>query len=173
MFPFAALLCAVFIYWLYDKFTDSTFFQKVNKPLGLTLLFLLGIYLIPYQRVVVKNYHPDEFAWEEELYRLSYWLKEANEGKRDLNNHYLVYDIYNGHHEFYIHALQEKGVNISENTFLEPEPGDSIIVCEWPTIAKIDSMYTFEVLENEQNVFRMLITGEKSNIPSSNQGFQR
>jgi hypothetical protein len=164
MYPFVGLICAAFVYWLYEKYTESGFVMRLNRPFIALLIFLFGVYLIPYQRIVSKTYQPEEFVWEIELYRLSYWLKEANKGKRDLDDHFLVYDIYNGHHEFYIHALQEKGVNFSEKTFLEVEPGDKIIVSEWSTLGKVNTYYEYELLEQEENIHRMLVTAKTDSL---------
>lgn len=162
MFPFIAILCALFLFEVFNFFIKTNFFQNIKSPLPAFLLFCIIAFTIPYSRVISKTYRPSEYEWEAEFYNVSYWLRAANEGRRDFNNHILVYDLYNGHLEFYVNSLQDQGVNFKEKNFLQVSTGDTIILSEWSTYAQIEKRFNFEVLEREENVFRMVLLERKT-----------
>ena len=161
LYPFLAILIAVFIFYVFDLLQN---FRWINQTLTVNVtpfifLFLIGV--TPYQKMVDKTYKPKEYRWKKDFYEMGYFLKDAVNGKYDLNHQYLLYDGYNAHHLFYVKILSDKGIQISFKDWRRLEPADIAIAHQDHVKHYVEEHYEHEAIHAEGNVVTYKIYGRK------------
>ncbi len=163
MFPFMAILIAVFIYQIFILLKKSNLVSGIYVRNVLPYIFLFILFYHPYQSTIDKVYFPKESGWDINSYRISYFLKEALQGKHNLDKHILFYKGYNAHLLFYKYLLTEKGIDIAIEENPELKKGDSVIVSQPETDQSITEHFEYETLLADNNLKVYRITGVKQN----------
>jgi len=102
-----------------------------------------------------------EYPWDADYYQIGYYLKDAIRGKHDLRDQYMVYNDYNAHNLFYIHMLNERGVNTKTKNVKLIEPGN-VVFTSYPSVKDyIQLYYEFEVLAENDYVTTYKIYARK------------
>jgi hypothetical protein len=125
-------------------------------------LFLFLIFITPYQKIFAKTYMPKAYGWNNrDFYEISYYLKDAICGKRDVNGQFVLYDGYKTHLLFYLKILNDKGVRIAFKNWEKLEKGDSVITYQNNVKQYIEEHYSFDVISREGNVVNYKINDRK------------
>lgn len=161
LFPFLAILIAVFIYYVFQWLDNVDWFKHTLAINLMPFIFLFLVGIVPYQKMIDKTYLPQEkYPWEEEFYEIGYFLKSAIKGQYDLNDKYILYDGYNAHVAFYLHALNHKGVNVSFKDWQKLDTGDTVVAYQNQVKQYVEENYEFDKIYTRGNIATYVI-GEK------------
>lgn len=165
MFPFMAILIAVFVYQIFILLKKSNLVSGIYVRNVLPYIFLFILFYHPYQSTIDKVYFPKESGWDNDNYRISYFLKAGLSGKQDINGHILFYKGYHAQLLFYKYLLAENGIDIAIKENPELKKGDRVIVTQPETDQQIIECFEFETLLTDKNLKVYKITGVKLNQP--------
>ncbi len=162
LYPFFAIICGTAVYWVFSLLRDAAY---VNRAFGFYIIpfvFLVIVFLHPYEKIIDKVYFPKENESEINETHISYFLKEAVNSQRSIKQHNICYDGHNAHLSFYLSLLNEKNqqVGFKDKRFLVP--GDLVIASQYDVQQYIEKHYSFEVTNTYYNVKTYTI---KSSIP--------
>ena len=129
LYPFLSVLASVFIYFIFSFLKDEKRISHYLKYNVIPFVFLFLLFIMPYKQVINKTYKQVEYSWDEDFYRINYYLRDILKGKRDVDNFTILYDGYLAHTLFYLNLLNEKGKNISLN-ILNENVGDISVLNE-------------------------------------------
>lgn len=163
MFPFMAVLIAVFVYQLFILLKKSNLVSGIYVRNVLPYIFLFILFYHPYQSTIDKVYFPKESGWDNDNYRISYFLKEAVSGKHVINGHILFYKSYHAHLSFYKYLLAKNGVDLAIEENPELKEGNSVIVSQPETDQHITERFEYETLLSDENLKVYRITAAKQN----------
>lgn len=152
LFPFLSFAIAFFVNFVFELIKNSS---KINETINynaLGLVFLFLVFYTPYHKIFLKTYQPTEYSWETEFYRIGHYLKASIAGKHDLNGKAIVYDGYDLQHLFYVHILNDKGVNLSRKSIRDLKTGDQIIACQDTIKNHIKKYFNYKELEKYHSV---------------------
>ena len=96
------------------------------------------VVVLPYHRIEKFTVWRQEDESDKATYAATYYLKEALDGKRDVNGQFLLSFSYDAQNDFYLRALQTKGVKIAYKTVDTVASGDEVIVHEPETMAALN-----------------------------------
>lgn len=161
IFPFLAILIAVFIEFIFHLIQDSDYINQTLKINILPYIFLFLITIAPYKNIVNKTYKPQESSQDKEFYEIGYFLQDAVKGKCDIDGYYLLFDGYNAQIQFYLNILNDKGINISFKDWKNLDSGDKVITYQNNVKQYINEHYTFEKISEIVNVQKNKIIYEK------------
>ena len=164
LYPFLAIIIAMFVHLIFITIKDFKAFSNNLKFNILPYIFLFIICINPYSEITNRTFTPKVFSWEEELYRIDYYLKDAIDGKYNLNGYTLLQNDYGAHNQFYINILRDKGVNINYRyDWKNINVNDIIIAHQQEVKVYINQKYSVELIYNYYNIFIYKINGKLSN----------
>jgi hypothetical protein len=161
LYPYLSILIAIFIFYIFDYLQKNSWFNQSLSVNIIPFIFLFLIGIEPYKKIIDKTYKPKEYGWDLDFYEISYFLKNAVNGKYDLNHHYLVYEGYNAHLLFYIKILNDKGIDISFKDWSKLLPNDTVIVSQHYLKEFIEKNYDFKLINACGNLLIYKIYGTK------------
>lgn len=125
LIPCFALFVAILIYELYKKISPEGL--QSWKNFALSLLLLIGVFVMPYTEITQKFYKPER-NWkshEKELY--GYFMRKHPQ----LDNYFVCNIGYNAASKFYIDLFNQKGYTIGRFHPLKLQPPESLLlICE-------------------------------------------
>lgn len=160
LYPFLSIIIAIFIYFVFQMIDNLGW---INQRLSLNIapfIFLFLLFFNPYQKTFNYTYTPKEDDASKYLFELSYFLRDAANGKHNLDNHYVLYDGFNTHYLFYLKVLNGKGINISFKDWKQLEAGDLVIAQQQHIKQYVEENYKFESSNLKQNVVKYNIYGK-------------
>lgn len=128
MFPFGALFAGIFITLMFEFLSEVDFFERKLTFNIAPYLFLLLLFGNPYRAIFYYTNYPTAVEGDLKSYGAGFYLKEAREGKRDLDGHFILHSDYNAHYTFYTDILAERGMKISFKNIHEVQPGDLLLI---------------------------------------------
>ena len=147
LYPYLALLVSIAIYSIYKLF------NKLQKNI-VPFVFLFLIFFAPYRQILAHL----QDSWEgANFYAITNVLREALNGRQDVNGYYLLDDGCNLQHMFYVKVLQGSGVDISFRDWRVLHSSDYIIVREEEINKYIKPNYSFRIIEATNKVFKCKI----------------
>jgi 4-amino-4-deoxy-L-arabinose transferase-like glycosyltransferase len=147
IYPYFSLLIAVFIYSVFDFIRNSEWLNNNFKPNITPFIFLFIILITPYREIIGKTYIPKElYSWDNDFYEMGYFLKNAVNGKENVDNYFLLYDGYGAQNEFYVNILNDKGINISFKDWKTLKEGDKVIVQQQSIKDFIEQNYSYNII---------------------------
>lgn len=162
LYPFLAIIIAIGFKTILDAINSSTYSIKVLKVDILPFVFLFVICINPYVDAMNRTASSKVFPWEEEFYRVNYYLKDAIKGKHDLNGYTLLNDNYGAHNTFYINILRDKGVDINYCDDWKNLTVNSRVIAHQQIVKDyINQNYSVEVIDSYYNIFFYKIVGKK------------
>lgn len=148
----------------------KTIEEKITiKPIVLQYVSIFLIFFYPYKTIVNETYNPHEYSWDADYYAISYYLRDAKQGVRNLNNYHLCYtgysvqEAYCAQNLFYLNILNDMGQKIDIQSNINLQPADKIIVCEKPVEDSVLSKYNCTFLGNFGNIKTYRILNFKNN----------
>jgi 4-amino-4-deoxy-L-arabinose transferase-like glycosyltransferase len=153
MFPLMAMQIGIFIFQLFVNVTEIFPPTKHNI---LPLAIVSSIFIYPYYKIGAKVYNPSEYAWDN-MYPISYKLKDAFHDRTSLNNHVIAYKDYDQHFRIYIAALRNKGQRITLKDPLHLAKGDTVLASEKEVFDVIEKKYDVQLIKNDSNVRTYLV----------------
>lgn len=164
LYPFLALIIAMFIHLIFSFINESEIFSGLLKFNVLPYVFFFLIAINPYVEITNRTFSPKVFPWEEDLYRIDYYLKDAIDGKYDLNGYTLLQNDYGAHNLFYINILRDKGVNVGyKYDWKNINVNDMVIAHQQEVKDYITKNYSVDVIKSYYNIFFYKINGKQSN----------
>jgi hypothetical protein len=168
LYPFLALISAIPIFWIFAFFRNSIEIQRQFKFNIVPFVFLFLVFLVPYKKIIAKVYLPKEEPHEQTAYKFSYYLKEAVNLKRSVNNSYVCYDGHNAHLAFYLVQLNSLGQKISFKDWRDLAKGDVILTNQHHIQDNVENKYLFQLIETYDNVKKYLILGDVVHLKAIN-----
>lgn len=152
VYPLIALLIAITVRQFYVFLKKKAFLrQRINEQ-RLYYLIVVLLLLYPYGSIVNSIYHPHLYPKRHRFYEITRYLQSASHGNIDLNKQYILYKGSNPHNLFYVHLLQDRGIDIEYKDWTMLEPGDVVIVSQDELKTYLSENYFFEVLSEEGNI---------------------
>jgi len=165
LFPFLALLVAVFVFYLFELLAEAKIFRRSLEKNLIPYLFLFLVMVTPYQVIYQKTYLPTEYSNYYAYYEISHYLQRALKGKEDLEGRYLLYEGYHAHHTFYINILKDKGVNTGVKSWRELAAGDDVFTDNEDAKEYIDAHYDHVETGSRGNIQFYQILTVKTEAP--------
>jgi hypothetical protein len=160
MYPFLAIIIAMFIHLIFIYIRDSKFFVDLLKINVFPYIFLFIIFIYPYSEIIKRTNTSKVFPWEEEFYRVGFYLKDSIKGKTDVNGYTFLQNGYGAHNMFYIQILRDKGININLNyDWKNLNINDMVIIHQQEVNDYINHNYSVETIKNNENIFFYRIKG--------------
>ncbi|NNC85853.1 MAG: hypothetical protein HKN75_07195 [Bacteroidia bacterium] len=163
VFPYLALLITVFIYFVFKFLENSKWIQESLKFNIAPYVFLLLIFIMPYNAIIEKTYKPQESTPGKKFYEIGYYLQDAVDGKHDLNGKHFLNFGYNAHNNFYLNILNDRGVNVKVKDYEKLEKDDIVIYQHEHIVWYVATNYVYEELERIGNVYTCKIINRKAN----------
>jgi 4-amino-4-deoxy-L-arabinose transferase-like glycosyltransferase len=160
IYPFIAILVAVFINYVFDLIINFEWFKKTLRTNIAPYVFLFLMFFFPYQKIFDKTYNPKKY--DSKFFDLGYYLKDAIKGNQYVDGYFIIFSDYNAHLDFYVKILKEKGVNVSFKNQKNLEIGDVIIVQHIVDKINIESNYVTETISETGSVVKLKIVEKKS-----------
>ncbi len=148
MYPLMALALGVFIDSMFASLRQHRF-GSFSTPLLLVIVYYLTFYF-PYTTLTHRSLFPEEPNPHEQ--QAAIILQQGLEGKRDLEGHRFCIEDYNAQNLFYIRAMQNEGKDIRYAYPSDFRPDMIVWAYQDQPKKMIDKLYTFEVLEEHQNL---------------------
>jgi 4-amino-4-deoxy-L-arabinose transferase-like glycosyltransferase len=130
MFPLLALIAAIPVYLVFMFLKKSSIITRVLRFNFLPYAFLFMIFLFPYAKIIDKVFLPEEYEWDKHLYRESYFLQDAVDGKKSLDGRELCYRGYNAQLLFYANILEDRGEQVVFRDWTCLEAGDRVLASQ-------------------------------------------
>ncbi len=157
LYPLMAVIIALFLVQIPRML--ASLLRKKNSLIHATgLLLLAAFFIIPGISVIRKVKSMHEYSWDEELYAISYVLRDPVKYPEIMNNHpfSIVFTDYFGHLLFYTEKFQvqyKKTIPIIRAEKITP--GQNVLISETVTLEKINSLYSYDV-RFQQGKLRLL-----------------
>ena len=151
VYPLLALVIGIAIHnLLYQLFSNR--FKNVYR-IALTTIVIALMFFIPYRMMVDRVFKPKEYSWDEDYYRLSYFLRDKAQSGQQLHNHILVDTVYCAHNKFYMNWLNYNGSSIDfAHRMKYIKPGRTVIVHQNNVVEFVRTRFEYELLEEFHNV---------------------
>lgn len=158
LFPFMAIIISVFVYQVFLMIKNSSVIKNLYAKNVMPWIFLFLLFYNPYQSTLDKVYFPKELEYEKDEYRLSYYLKDALKGKKDVNGSIIFYKGYNAHLLFYQRLLAERKIHVSLTEKPALKTHDIVLVAQEETNKTIQSIYVCDTISADFNlkVYRII-----------------
>ncbi len=158
IYPFLVMQIGWFLYNIL-KFTISFISHNYFKKFA-ALLILALLFYIPVNNGLKWIHDFKEFPWDVEPHQPGYWLKNAMERKRNLNDHVVLYEGYSGQIDFYLNRLKKQGIT-TELKFQATglNKGDKVLVNQQKIELQLKDKYSLQLLEEKYGCRLYLITG--------------
>lgn len=161
LYPFLSIIIGVFIYYIFQLLKNNNWLKKKLAFNVVPFVFLVLVFISPYQKIFEKTYKPQEYPWHKEFYEIGYYLKDAIKGEYNLDGKYLLFDGYKAHNRFYLNILNDKGVKISFKNWKELDKGNVVITSQNNVKEYVEQHYKHEVLSEKGIVKTYKIHGRK------------
>jgi 4-amino-4-deoxy-L-arabinose transferase-like glycosyltransferase len=163
LFPFIAIVVTVFIHFIFNSLENASL--KSNFP-ALTYniipyVFLFLVFINPYQTIISKTYYSKEHPYDEEVYQISYFMRNAIKDPQKVDNCYVAMDEARDQLFLYLKMLQKKGANISFKRRGELQAGDTVIACEHSMKEYIGENYEYQDIEKYKNITKYKLISKK------------
>lgn len=161
LYPYLAIIVAVGIHYVFELLEKV---EQLGEALTMNVIpyvFLFVIFVTPYQRILKNTYWPRYPANQMHTYNQSYYLKNALLGHHDVDGYRVLYKGYNAHLSFYIHALQDKGVDIEILNWKKIPPNSHVLVNQQEIKQYLNHHYDCTLLGETADVQRYLIHNKK------------
>lgn len=152
LFPVLSILVAIFLHYVFQYLKSVEFIRKTLTTNVVPFLFLFLVMIIPYKKMINRTYNPQEQKWRKDFYDIGYYLRDAVDGKHDLNNKLLVYQGYYAHNLFYINILKDQGVDIDFKNRTKLQAGNVVIVPQQEARDYIEKHYDYKILRTDGNI---------------------
>ena len=106
-------------------------------------------------------FKPKEYKWDQEIYNISYYLRDLLSSGENMDNVDLLHKEYDAHILFYINLLKENKQNIRLIKTDDLKEGQIVIAHQTEVIDKIENNYEYVILEKKQNIVKYKITHKK------------
>jgi 4-amino-4-deoxy-L-arabinose transferase-like glycosyltransferase len=159
MYPFYALIMALFLHFIFDWLKNSPWTAKTLGANVLPFVFLFLVFIRPYHDVFMRNYESKEEPWDSEFYHIEYYLRSTVRGEADIKGMDLVYQGYDAPTLFYLNILKERGVTVNYRQMHELKERDVVIACEDTVKNYLRNHYRYEERQAVGAVFIYTITG--------------
>lgn len=162
IYPLLSLVTAFALYWMLEALLEYE--AKWSKfPTKILAYGLVLAFCIPSYNQILNEETSFSERNDEPFYDVSYYLKEALDGQRDLNGYLFVYEGYFPHNLFYINQLRDyKNVDIQVVRKADTlEKGDKIIIYQETIKEDINNYYEYDIIEEYKSARVLLITGRK------------
>jgi 4-amino-4-deoxy-L-arabinose transferase-like glycosyltransferase len=153
LFPLLSLHIAMLLYQLYTFLKHINFFNRY--PFA-AIIVVSVIFIYPYQRILRKVYHPQEYSWDN-MYPISQLLQNAFHNKMSMNNTVIAYKDYDQHFKVYTDALHDRGEIINYKQPEKLSAGDTVIASEKEVYQLIESRYKVDILKDDREIKIYLI----------------
>lgn len=161
MYPFIAILISVSIYYIFNLLKNSNVINQTLTKNIIPFLFLFIVFITPYQNTINNTYKPKEHPWAKEFYEIGYFLRDAVNGKYDVDGYSLLYDGHDANLRFYLNILQNKGVKISFKDWRNLNTGDLVIVCQKNVKQYVEEHYDCKKIKEIDNVIKYKVNARK------------
>jgi len=161
-FPFLAIIIGCIVYLIFSHLQQLKLERKSILVKLVPFMFLLILFFNPYQDIF-KNVKRS-LNWDtkmEKPHEMSYFLRDAINGKHDLNGYGVLHFGYRPERNFYIMVLQEKGIDITNKNWKQLEPGDKVITFQKKIKNYLNENYKLEVLGKSKNIVKYKINDRK------------
>jgi hypothetical protein len=159
LFPFISILAGVFVYSIFSLLKENKRDSKYLKYNAIPYIFMCLVFIIPYILIFNKTYKPTEKS--EDFYRISYYLRDILNGKRNRDNFTILYDEYPAPIMFYVNSLNDKGKNIALRANKEVKTGEIVLTSQNNMKEFLENKYDFNIVEVFENVNVYEILKEK------------
>ena len=150
IYPYLSIIVSVFIYHIFKLIQRSNLIQQSVSYNTVPFLFLFLLIIIPYEKIIENTYKPKEL--NPEIYEISYFLREAQKGKFNLDNKYILHDGYVAPNLFYINMLNEQGINFNLKDWRNLMIGDIVITQQFHIKEYVKKSYKIELMRTIGNV---------------------
>jgi 4-amino-4-deoxy-L-arabinose transferase-like glycosyltransferase len=163
MYPFLAMIVAIAIHFVFG--ITKSFFEK-KKSYGLfkvmPYVLLIAIFIHPYSAIARRTIKPRVFPWDEEFYRIDYYLKDAIKGQHNVNGYNVLLNGVDSNTLFYIRVLRDKGVDISAKfDWMNLTEGEKAIVHQKGVHEYIELNFEYDVVARTDNIALYRINKKK------------
>lgn len=152
LYPFIAILTAVFIRYLWQILCKSGFMGKKLNPRFIPYIFVFILALYPYFSIIKSTFNPTIYPKRHSFYEVTRFLQAACEGKHMLDHKYFLYDGYDPHNEFYIRKLNDNNIELKRKDWKKLDPSDLVIVSQENVKQFINTHYYYEVIQRVGNI---------------------
>lgn len=150
LYPFLSIFIGIFIWFIFTILRNDSRIKLFFSFNIIPFIFLFLFFLKPYQDILNKILYPTEYDYEKEFYEVTYFLRDALNGKHNLDGTDFLYDGYGAHNLFYINLLKDQGVNISpKENWRQLDSNDKIIACQNNVKQYLETHYEYEKLYSE------------------------
>lgn len=151
LYPFLCIVGANAIYWFFSYLKENNTLNRKLKINFIPMIFLILIFLKPYERIINKVYTPQEN--EADFYRISYFLRELIKDPNPDRTYDICWDNHDKSHIlFYVHMLNDKGKKCSMRDCRYLKPGEKVVAIQDHEKEFIEKFYTYEILETYYHV---------------------
>jgi 4-amino-4-deoxy-L-arabinose transferase-like glycosyltransferase len=169
-YPLLAIAVAVCIHFIYRLLKQVSW-----KSLGLryniipTIIIFL-VFIFPLKKIIGVIYLQE--IPNNEDYEMGYFLKDAVEGKYNVNNTYVLSyalddhldEYYIAHNLFYVKKLQDQGYNVSFKDWEKLQQGDTVIATQEDIKQFIEDNYSFTIISETGNLIMYKIIYRNENF---------
>ncbi|MCB9245189.1 MAG: glycosyltransferase family 39 protein [Flavobacteriales bacterium] len=150
VYPLLALATGWGIWQLYANLTINMK-QKWVRVLPWLVVPLAFAY--PYRNMVGTTFKPKEYSWDEEYYRLSYYLRDKISKGEVFEDYILIDTVYCAHNKFYMNWANHEGSKIDfAHRAHYARTGKQVIAHQSTVHAFIRSRYEYTILDSFHNV---------------------
>lgn len=127
MYPFMALLVAIFFFVVITHILNFRFLINRTKFQILPILLLVFLFAGPYRDAIQHVRHPEN---QTGYYYMGYVLKESLAGQRELDGMRILINGYSPQNDFYIRLLQMRGKDVKRADWKTLVAGDLVITTD-------------------------------------------
>ncbi len=167
LYPLMSIVCSIAIYWAFLSLREATAVNPILKFYIIPALFLVIVFIRPYQKIIDKVYFPKESSREIDETHISYFLKEAVHSKRSIKDYTICYNGHNAHLAFYLIPLNEKNQNVHFKDWHLLAPEDIASASQYDVQQYIEKHYLFEIVDTYFNVKTYKIKSTATEINDS------
>lgn len=114
---------------------------------------VLALFLVPYRNMIQTTFKPKEYSWDQEYYRLSYYLRDQIRKEKVFTDHILIDTLYCAHNKFYMNWMNVEGSSVDfAHRAHYARTGESIIAHQESVHQYIRSRYEYTILDSFHNV---------------------
>lgn len=149
LYPFFAILTSIFIWFIAELISDFLPLKQTLSKNIFPVIFVFFICIQPYQDIIGITYKPVEYSWNKPVFELNYYLKNAINGKKNIDGYYIMSNNHRYDQEFYMMLLKEKGQKVA---FISPQdviPGMNIITDSWDMQVQAETVLNSNLLEEQ------------------------
>jgi len=161
MYPFMALICAVFVYYVFLFLKNKVKFRKEWITPIILIIYITAIFYGPYLKIIKKTVHPPDPNWHKDKYHIENFIRDGIRNKYDLTNQYILHNGYNPALLFYANILNDQGKNVNFKRWENLEPRDVVIAHQDNVKESVEMNYLFEIQFIKKNIKIYKINGKK------------